>query len=1677
MSENKNNFDDLLIKLNNINYESNIIDGQLINSIIDNQLKNSIKQTIINYFPKLYIDDVNILFVLTTYLIDVISYKYNITEQIQWTKNYNRDIRGVLLLLLPFIDSKNNNELPRNLLRLNNILYSSDKILENKDFLKNVDRDKMIEKYFKNSNIGISLLDDKTTYNIYDIIHNNFLAILQTVEMINGKHYINWLNMSPLNLDNYDKSVLYLETEKKYNNLKLDELDKPMLYYKGLWVGDIYNVIRNRLYRDIKPVKWLIFQYSKNNEIYENKNKDKYLIEILNEILDINSVISSNKYYYLLSEDIKNSFVKNTDYNFEKEKLESIKYFIIYFIFNYSKINKIDRNELLGIKIKDENINILDDKDDSDFNESIIEIIKNIKPNEIFKKLIENYISDVWDFLKETIVYLKTTWYYMKLIDNNKISPNNQFLKSIYNISKTLSHNSQGKDKDKGKNTWELLPENYLSLSSQYKIDFFTKLKLNTGKDWLNLKQNHKRQYSFSLNKKPYETFIDSILGDYRTNILNYVFEVLIYGGILNEFRTNNDLTNNAICNEINSKKKYINYYFKNKLDWDKSYYYINNTKYGELDKQRIEVGDKYSPYDKYKEKDFFETILQYQRWIEFYALDWICQIDFFKHYIFNQVLYVTGATGQGKSTQVPKLLLYASMMIDYRDGSKIICTQPRVSPTVENATRISDELGVSIEILSNKVNYKTRTNNYFVQYKHQKDSHVNNTRNFLRIVTDGTLYEEMKNNILLLKKFGDEYYNENIYDTLIIDEAHEHNTNMDLILAMARQTCYHNNKIKLIIVSATMDDDEPIYRRYYKTINDNISFPIINNYIHPILEIPYFINCKLLDRRFHIALPGATTQYKIDEKYVDVDEYDKTKFAKYAKDAQQNAIQKAVDICNTTSEGNILIFNTGEAEIYDSIERLNKLLPPGCVALPYLSQMNEEYKKIIAKIGTRISSIRNKRDKIHLEWGLDFIEDITVPFELYKRAVIIATNVAEASITIPKLKFVIDNGYSKVNRYNKKIFSSVLEVDKISESSRLQRKGRVGRIDSGDVIYMYSQDSRKYIKPKYQITQENISMKILDLASTHTINNINDNVAQPLLPSVKINYNGVDTNFYFSPNSSVFYKEKVYDKINKSQLVTSKLFDIYKTNYIDCINKDKLENYNFINDIFSFLVVNNNGQLITNLFDTTGEFYLIHPLELNIKRNIYNNIIEYKYVREDTSDIIINTNEIIIKTSEIPQNEFMYILKYLIHNNLLIDKQSKKIFMNESDINLNMANYIKTELADFIIELSPDISKYLGIIDKGLINQYCLTIMASVGMGCYNEVVELIILTTELNMNLGNIYGGSFFNWNSFKTKNRYLLKNNIDSDLIFLHIIIKKIKEKFGNLIYYNESIKQSEFNILYNKFKKNYKEPNDNYSSYIWNNLTMLSNTGRLEEGFNELYNNINESNVIDILENNIVKNEKIIKEWCELYELNFNVIINFIKKLSIFNWNDNLIKNEVFRTIRKMDNSFNRLLTTNTIEEKIVRSFLYGTPYNYTFLVNENTIKGIKGIYCNFANEYVLPINDNNIVTMTDNLTLFSFVSNNPRGINKIDENRDFVNPFLLSKIDIRWLIPVNPFYFNSNFKHSMVMYNFSTIKYYSSNDINLLDNTIANSWDMNCNVWNSKHIPLIEYYYNNLLSKN
>ena len=124
--------------------------------------------------------------------------------------------------------------------------------------------------------------------------------------------------------------------------------------------------------------------------------------------------------------------------------------------------------------------------------------------------------------------------------------------------------------------------------------------------------------------------------------------------------------------------------------------------------------------------------------------------------------MYVTGATGQGKSTQVPKLLLYAMKSIDYKSNGKVVCTQPRISPTVNNARRIAEELGVPIELTINTSTLKMKTNNYYVQFKHQKETHAISNPNFnsLKIVTDGTLLAELQSNPTLKKNYNEKLIN-----------------------------------------------------------------------------------------------------------------------------------------------------------------------------------------------------------------------------------------------------------------------------------------------------------------------------------------------------------------------------------------------------------------------------------------------------------------------------------------------------------------------------------------------------------------------------------------------------------------------------------------------------------------------------------------------------------------------------------------------------------------------------------------------------------------------------------------------------------------------------------------------------------------------------------------------------
>ena len=89
------------------------------------------------------------------------------------------------------------------------------------------------------------------------------------------------------------------------------------------------------------------------------------------------------------------------------------------------------------------------------------------------------------------------------------------------------------------------------------------------------------------------------------------------------------------------------------------------------------------------------EKITIKNRWFTNFGADWIAQIQQFHHFIIQRIWFVTGATGAGKSTVFPFMILYALKIINFNNNGKVFCTQPRIQPTKDNASRMSEQIGI----------------------------------------------------------------------------------------------------------------------------------------------------------------------------------------------------------------------------------------------------------------------------------------------------------------------------------------------------------------------------------------------------------------------------------------------------------------------------------------------------------------------------------------------------------------------------------------------------------------------------------------------------------------------------------------------------------------------------------------------------------------------------------------------------------------------------------------------------------------------------------------------------------------------------------------------------------------------------------------------------------------------
>ena len=1618
--------EDIILELKKKNYNE-----------IQNQFKKYIINFFYNWFTKLNKIDLNILIEITFFLIIRIQKLFFIKENdllFQFTKNNNQDIKAITLLYLPYLNDDLTN-LYNNINDLNEIVCSkniNEQIID-------MDKTDALKEYFKYSTIGLGLVDKNKKINleidgektIYKIIYNKLISLLNTLSIINGKLYINWINITPLTLENYKDSNIYKETSDKLNETVNNYFNKLYnLDYNGLYTGEFYNIYRNIYYEDIKKVKWIIFPYIVSN-------KKVYLIQYLQNIININLILENKNLDELNYENKINFEKKFRNINTIINNYDIWKNFIIFMVNNYSsKLLIFEKgNESFKSLKRIFTLNSLDEEQrDDDFNRVSLNKIEQISNNDINIFLQYVDIKYVWEFINESLVIFQSTIYSQYLIKNNKIEQtffeftyenNKMNLKNLYNIAKSLSHD----------NSWNLQYEKYDSINKNNKILFWNKIR-NPYYGWLNIQKNLNIESNQVLSELEYNNRLTEILICWDNYKYDLVWNYLVTNGILNEFNVDYKLTDK---NNSKNLQKDLKEKIKQHPEWSDAYYYLTNRKFSELKKIQVKKSD----YE-LEDKNYFDMFTKELKWYSFYAMDWICQINFYNHYLNHRVLFVTGATGQGKSTQVPKLLMYSIKMLDYKINGKVICTQPRINVTVGNSEWISTELGLPIKTPNLKLG-KIKTDNFHLQYKYSEDNHVKNIcpHLTLKLATDGSLFEELINNALIKEQIYDnkketfEYTSKNKYDIIIIDESHEHNTNMDLLTTLIRNSIYFNNDVKFVIMSATLEEDEPIYRRYFRFINDNLLYPIIQPILNQFTNEYILIDRVYLDRRFHISPPGQTTQYTIKENYLSETIIDKTNSDKINADL---TLKKSYDtikqICNESQKGDILLFANGRKDIMNSVKYLNEVLPEGNITLPYLSELNERYKDIILNIEKTIGFIKNKRSTIHETWASgNYIEE-NVPNGIYKRAIIIATNVAEASLTLPSLKYVVETGYTKTKIYDSKLDNFKFEIEKISEASRKQRKGRVGRTGEGYVYYIYEKNSRESILPKFKISQDNIEGTFLKLIKKDKVleNNgkINDNDELVIpIDNDPNNYNKYIDNYQLMINL-------LNNKRNNNQLFKKNILTIFLKQYsINPINSYK----NYWNELYfdfdedTIKIFNSrytSGFNIKNLFDLNGEFYLIHPFESSIKRNIFNEIIKYNDK----------------KVKNLPEKIFDDMLFRLNSKMLLIDIEYKDIYRKNKELKFN--NYYVCEIYNIITIINQNIKFINRENDKE-----SFVIMASIAYDCLFEVVGILTLLKSISYSIKNLF---------IKQK----LKNyeNQDRELEYLYDIIDSFKKKFYylnifkilSLDYLYKKYKSlfekicKDFEVTYKKYKENKNDIPKKFNKDLFDELLVNYENGKLYDikCFESILNI--ESILTKEIYNDFIIYKLEITQWCEQLNINSEIFFNFINEyvkniinvLTITKDNDSKYSEpSPIEIMKKFSPSFIKTLDNSSKYEKIIKCFIFGHPFQYGFKIDNSIFHRTN----NNLKVINLDTNKNNfpyiLYLQFDKAQENNLINNNLPLSNSILEIK------ITNKIKIEWLCSILPLHFNIN--------NFKSLYLLSDNDDKLVIKELNGySWENICN---------------------
>jgi pre-mRNA-splicing factor ATP-dependent RNA helicase DHX15/PRP43 len=618
------------------------------------------------------------------------------------------------------------------------------------------------------------------------------------------------------------------------------------------------------------------------------------------------------------------------------------------------------------------------------------------------------------------------------------------------------------------------------------------------------------------------------------------------------------------------------------------------------------------------------------------------------------QVLLLISGTGSGKTVLCPKLLL--KYFIEKNITKKIAVTNPKVLTTVYNAEYAAKTLDVK---LGESVGYKYKGS--------PKDVYSSDTR--LLYCTDGI--------ILATILAGDTYLDG--YQGIIIDEAHERQINIDLLLRLLKIIIVKRADFKLIIMSATINSE--VFSSYFDT----------------------------KDIKYGEMTVSGESNYPIQENWLDA----KTKVNR------SNYVDTAIDIVlrilDTSKTGDIIVFVATTNDAIKGCSELKQKCPKAVKINCNTIYCVEVYSKM-------------KESNKNMAVSKDMYKENTV----FTRKVIFATNVAESSITFDGLVYVVDSGYELANYFNAEDNSYIITKQYTSQAQIKQRLGRAGRTCPGIAYHLYTQKEFNKLKPypdpnilttditdtllqllKYSEDIKNLVPIITSLITIPNVDQFNNSISKlhyidaikvvPKLNTIK-NYNNINMNGVVTKIGFNLLKFKSLPILSSYAIILSYYMECQEdiitivsileecNGNIDTLLSYNKKNENEVKDYYSKNSVKGSDFLtILSIYKKSDNKYI----SKKTMDNINNKIITYtKYASHINSyDYMKDKYKLGIRNPYSNNSDnILYVLGYAYNYNLLIKKGSEYTtinYNNNSKANLEWSIFTEPKETKNIVCLS----------------------------------------------------------------------------------------------------------------------------------------------------------------------------------------------------------------------------------------------------------------------------------------------------------------------------------------------------------------------------------------------------